>query len=104
MKYCDVNELIEWKQYFIDNIKPEYNFLLVAGSNFGFKHSTKTLLKLNSIKKTHEAIANIGLVCSAQQKRTKGHITIILNKETKSRIKYSSLVKQLKSWVLVIIL
>lgn len=51
LKYCDVNELIEWEQYFIDNIKPEYNLLLVAGSSFGFKHSAETLLKLNNTQK-----------------------------------------------------
>jgi hypothetical protein len=77
-------------QYYINNIKPEYNILLVAGSSFGFMRSTP-LLKLKNLKRSPEAIANVSLA----QKRTKGHITIVINKETKSMIKYSSLVMQL---------
>lgn len=39
LEYCDKSNLIERKQYYIDNPKPEYNVLLTAGSNLGFKHS-----------------------------------------------------------------
>jgi len=37
LKYCDIDELTKWEQYYIDELKPEYNILKVAGSRFRVK-------------------------------------------------------------------
>ena len=35
-------KLLEREQFWIDNLKPQYNILLVAGSNLGYQHTEKT--------------------------------------------------------------
>ena len=39
LEYCDISVLLLREQYFIDNLKPEYNILSKAGSNLGYKHT-----------------------------------------------------------------
>lgn len=39
LEYCDKYILISREQYYIDQLKPEYNILKVAGSRLGCKHS-----------------------------------------------------------------
>ena len=45
LKYCEIPRLLEQEQYFLDNLKPEYNILKKAGSSLGFKHSEETLAR-----------------------------------------------------------
>ena len=52
VEYCDPSLTISRKQYYLDLLKPKYNILKVAGSNFGFKHSEATLDKFRSRKLT----------------------------------------------------
>ena len=42
LEYCESNLLISREQYYIDNIKPEYNICKLAGSSLGFKHLEAT--------------------------------------------------------------
>ena len=42
MEYCDLNIIIEREQFYLDNIKPIYNILAIAGSRVEFKHSEAT--------------------------------------------------------------
>ena len=51
LEYCDIPNLIEREQYYMDILKPEYNVLTVAGSVLGFKHSeaTKELFRLSRL-------------------------------------------------------
>ena len=35
-------DLLAREQFWIDNLKPEYNVLLVAGSNLGYHHTDET--------------------------------------------------------------
>jgi group I intron endonuclease len=48
LEYCNKEILISREQYYIDLLKPEYNILKIAGSNFGFKHSIESKLKISS--------------------------------------------------------
>lgn len=48
LEYCSSTEVLSREQFFLDNFKPEYNILKIAGSNLGYKHSV-TSLKLMSI-------------------------------------------------------
>ena len=55
LEYCDTTNIIQREQYYLDNLKPEFNILTVARSSKGFKHSQKTknllsLLGLNRIR------------------------------------------------------
>lgn len=49
LEYCDPSSIIEREQYYIDLLKPEYNILQVAGSLFGYKHTSESLEKMREI-------------------------------------------------------
>lgn len=45
LEYCDKFDLLKkifCEQYYMNLLKPDYNVLLTAGSNIGFKHSEAT--------------------------------------------------------------
>ncbi len=86
--YCNKKKLIEWEQYYLDLLNPEYNILKKAGSSLGFKHSLNTILKMKGRKHTSETKAKI----KAKMKNYKpsynniikiklslSHITIVIN-------------------------
>jgi NUMOD3 motif/NUMOD1 domain len=47
----DAGEIKKLEQYYIDNLKPDYNILALAGSNRGHKMSFKTRAKMSLAKK-----------------------------------------------------
>lgn len=59
LEYCDQDEVLLKEQYYIDNIKPEYNILNEATSSFGYKHTEKTLLKMKNRKISEETRNNL---------------------------------------------
>jgi group I intron endonuclease len=48
IEYCDKSEVISREQYYIYQLKPEYNILKIAGSSLGFKHSVETKAKFKN--------------------------------------------------------
>lgn len=56
-------QLLDREQFWIDNLKPEYNILLVAGSSLGFNHSEEVKQKISNstkgIKKSKEHALHI---------------------------------------------
>jgi group I intron endonuclease len=61
LEYCDPSSIIEREQYYIDLLKPEYNILQVAGSLFGYKHTTESIEKMRKIAldRSDETKANL---------------------------------------------
>jgi len=47
LEYCDKNLLIEREQYYLDNLKPEYNILKNANSRLGSIQSEATKIKIS---------------------------------------------------------
>jgi len=47
LEYCYKNLLIEREQYYLDNLKPEYNILKIANSRLGSKQSEATKIKIS---------------------------------------------------------
>jgi len=45
IEYCESNVLIKREQYYIDQLKPEYNICKKAGYTLGFRHSEATKAK-----------------------------------------------------------
>lgn len=45
IEYCDKEDLINREQYYIDNLKPDYNICKIAGSLLGVKKSEASKLK-----------------------------------------------------------
>lgn len=57
------DKLLKREQFWIDNLKPEYNILLVAGSNLGYHHTDETKRKISEsttgVKKSEEHAKHI---------------------------------------------
>jgi len=51
LEYCDPSEVLLREQYYIDELKPEYNILKIAGSSLGYKHSEDTKLQISTVLK-----------------------------------------------------
>ena len=47
------------EQYYFYILKPEYNILSIAGSNFGYKHTAGTLEKFKTREFSDEALAKL---------------------------------------------
>jgi group I intron endonuclease len=104
LEYCEVHNVLEREQYYLDLLKPKYNILRLAGSSLGYRHTEETLAKFKERKHSEEArfkIGNsrIGMTLS-EETRTKistilkgvGGIKVwVTNIETKEIIEYKSL-------------
>lgn len=51
LEYCNKEELIKREQWWIDNLKPEYNIAPMAGNQLGYRHTEATKVKLSLIQK-----------------------------------------------------
>lgn len=51
LEYCELADVIEREQYYIDLLCPEYNLNQIAGSRFGSKHSEETRQKMSENRK-----------------------------------------------------
>lgn len=52
LEYCSNTEVLAREQFYLDNIKPEYNILKIAGSNLGYKHSVASLKLMSMASKS----------------------------------------------------
>ena len=80
IEYCEPVKLIEREQFWIDNLKPEYNLHMIAASALGHKWSEETKLKQKNkiISKAHRKI-----VSEANKKRV--GVKYNVNKEHTTR-------------------
>lgn len=63
--------LLNREQFWIDNLKPEYNILQVAGSNYGYHHSDETKSKIsNSMKGVKKSPEHAQHIREAQKGKT----------------------------------
>lgn len=52
LEYCEADKILEREQYYLDNLKPEYNICKIAGNCLGVKQSEETINKrVVSVKK-----------------------------------------------------
>lgn len=48
LEYCEIEKLLEREQYYLYNLKPEYNICKTAGNCLGVKRSAETIEKIAS--------------------------------------------------------
>lgn len=91
LEYCEPNVLIEREQYYLDNLKPEYNVLKKAGSMLGFRHSeyTKKLFRITRLGRPCSEITRLKLSVNNH----KSIPVILTNIKTGNIIKFSSISK-----------
>lgn len=51
LEYCEIDNLTEREQYYMDKLNPRYNTLKIAGSSSGYKHSEETKIKISKALK-----------------------------------------------------
>lgn len=100
LEYCDKENLLKREQFFIDELKPEYNLLKIAGSRLGSKHSelsrskiSKSLTGLKASEATKEKIriSRLGVAHSESTKaKLKTHL-LKLNTIKRNNIKVTVL-------------
>jgi hypothetical protein len=83
LEYCDVDNIRDREQYYLDTLKPEYNLLPTAGSSLGFKHSEGSLAKVRK----HLAKLNA----------EKGFKVEVLDTKTNTTVVYDSAMKAAKA-------
>ena len=102
-------DLLEREQFWIDNLRPEYNILLVAGSTLGYHHTEETKQKISNstkgVKKSVEHKAKLSQ--AAKHRKSQSHHSIInidgvvynSIKEASERtgVKYNTIQKRLKN-------
>jgi group I intron endonuclease len=105
LEYCNIKDTISREQYYIDNLKPDYNLAKTAGSTLGFKFTEETLelLKKRSIyasshsgeikKKLSEAATGRVLTEDEKEKIANWHRGKIVSDETKSKISKARILK-----------
>ena len=47
LEYCNIADLTEREQYYIDKLNPKYNTLKIAGSSLGYKQTEETKIKIS---------------------------------------------------------
>jgi len=86
LEYCEPDNLVTREQYYLDLLKPEYNFLRIAGSPLGNIHSEEAKEKMSEAKKGNKN--HLGKNHSEESKAimSKAHIGKILSDKTKAEM------------------
>jgi len=87
LEYCNIENLIEREQYYINNLKPKYNICKIANSRLGTKQSIETK-KLMSLKSRGKNNGNFGKKAKEEtiKKITKNFINKNISNETKLKL------------------
>ena len=107
MEFCPPSELLERENYYIKNLKPEYNILQEATSSLGYKHSEQTLAKMSAKRKnlSEEGRQNLskaatGRVLSDETKVKISEARRVLYFQMKHVLKFQRLPQQIMEWQL----
>jgi hypothetical protein len=57
LEYCNLDNLLEREQYYLDNLKPDYNIVETAGSTLGYKHTEDSIKKMRDFILSDEVLA-----------------------------------------------
>lgn len=88
LEYCELNQLIEREQYYLDLLNPEYNILRKAGSLLGFRHSEASLELIRKASKDRIVSEETKLKLAESSPKAKS--TIVLDKNTGEIIPFTS--------------
>jgi hypothetical protein len=95
LEYCNPAIIIEREQYYLDNMKPEYNILKFARSLNGFKHSIKTIerMRMVNIGRKHDEATKLKLSANLQ-----AHPITVINNKT-SEVKLFTSIRQTAKFI-----
>lgn len=91
LEYCERKEtLLEREQYYMDNLKPEYNIVERAGSTLGYKHTEESLEKMRNFVLSEEVLAKKRLA-TANATASRRISILVEDIETNEKSEYASL-------------
>jgi hypothetical protein len=90
LEYCNLNNLLEREQYYLNNLKPDYNIVETAGSTLGYKHTEESLKKMRDFILSDEVLARKRL--ATKNAASSNRISILVeNIKTRELCEYKSL-------------
>jgi len=91
LEYCDEKELLlKREQYYLDNLKPQYNIVEIAGSTLGYKHTEESIEKMRNFVLSEEVLA-IKRLATANATASRRISIIVEDIETNEKSEYVSL-------------
>jgi len=92
LEYCEIKELLKREQYYLDNLKPQYNIVKIAGSSLGYKHTPESLAKMRDFVLSEEVRERKALA-TANATASRRISVIVENIKTNEKSEYISLVE-----------
>jgi hypothetical protein len=92
IEYCRREELLKREQYYMDNLKPQYNIAETAGSTLGYKHTPESLAKMRDFVLSDE-VRNRKIKATANATAAIRIPIIVENIKTNKKSEYISLVE-----------
>ena len=95
LEYCDTSIIIQREQYYLDNLKLEYNILKFARSLSGFKHSINTIerMRIAKLGRKHDKATKLKLSANPQ-----AYPVIAINNKT-GEIKLFTSIRQTANFI-----
>jgi hypothetical protein len=82
--------LLKREQYYLDNLKPQYNIVETAGSTLGYKHTEESIEKMRNFVLSEEVLARKRLATVNATASSAPHVSCGWGKGDKNK-KYVSL-------------
>lgn len=76
LEYCNIPDLTEREQYYLDTLNPRYNTLKIAGSSLGRKHSEEAKAKISKALKGVYVKEKSALYGSSHSEETKALMSL----------------------------
>jgi hypothetical protein len=93
LEYCSEGQkelILEREQYYLDNLKPQYNIVETAGSTLGYKHTEESIEKMRNFVLSDEVLARKRLA-TANATAARRISIIVVDIETNEKSEYISL-------------
>lgn len=92
LEFCEREELLKREQYYLDNLKPQYNIVETAGSTLGYKHTPESIAKMRDFVLSEEVRERKRLATANATASIRIPI-IVENIKTNEKLEYISLVE-----------
>lgn len=95
IEYCSLKNVIEREQFYLDNLKPDYNILKQAGSSYGYTHNETSILKISRCTVSEATLAKMRTRVQTEETKNKIRKSIatpvlVVNINTKEKYIYLS--------------
>jgi group I intron endonuclease len=97
LEYCEDEKLLEREQYYLDNLKPEYNICKIAGNCLGIKQSKESIDKRNISLQKYWEVEGLKRPYSKQNKTKKKELNFQIKEQ--QNVRNLKIVKDLKSGI-----